>query len=166
MDAWNELSPVARDATTFITEWGRYRYLRAPQGFHAAGDGYTKCYDDITVDVARKTKCIDDTILWDDNIANSFWHTIDYITLCSENGVVFNPNKFQFVQSEVEFAGLSITQTGIKPSKALTDAILNFPTPASLTDARSWFGLVNQVAYSISSSSMMQPFRELLKPGH
>ena len=34
LDAWNgyhslPLSPSARDATTFITEWGRYRYLRA-----------------------------------------------------------------------------------------------------------------------------------------
>jgi len=171
IDAWNgyhslQLSPAARDATTFITEWGRYRYLRAPQGFHAAGDGYTRCFDDITVDVLRKTKCIDDTILWDDDITKSFWHTIDYVALCAENGVVFNPKKFQFARKEVEFAGFSITETGIKPSKSLLDAILNFPTPANITDARSWFGLVNQVAYNISSSSMMQPFRELLKPGH
>jgi hypothetical protein len=56
LDAWNgyhslRLSAAIRDATTFITEWGRYRYLRAPQGFHAAGDGYTQCFDDITADV-------------------------------------------------------------------------------------------------------------------
>ena len=36
LDAWNgkhsvSLSSDAQDATTFITEWGRYRYLRAPQ---------------------------------------------------------------------------------------------------------------------------------------
>ena len=33
--------------TTFITEWGRYMYLRMPQGFFAAGDAYTRCYDKI-----------------------------------------------------------------------------------------------------------------------
>ena len=40
LDAWNgyhslPLSQQAQDATTFITEWGRYRYRRAPMGFHA-----------------------------------------------------------------------------------------------------------------------------------
>ena len=162
LDAWNgyhslHLSPSARDATTFITEWGRYRYLRAPQGFHAAGDGYTKTFGGITVDVKHKTKCIDDTIQWDSDIAKGFWHTVEYITLCASNGGVFNPKKF---------AGFSITEDGIKPSKSILEAILNFPKPANTTDARSWFGLVNQVSYNISSSDMMQPFRDLLKPGH
>lgn len=56
LDAWNwyhslPLSPTARDATTFITKWCRYQYLRAPQGFNASGDGYTRQFDDITVDI-------------------------------------------------------------------------------------------------------------------
>ena len=171
LDAWNgyhslHLSPSARDATTFITEWGRYRYRRAPQGFHAAGDGYTKSFDDITMDVQRKTKCIDDTLLWDSDITSSFWHTIDYIDLCASNGIVFNPTKFHFAKREVEFAGFTVSETGIKPSAALLDAILKFPKPNNITDARSWFGLVNQVAYNIATSDYMHPFRDLLKPGN
>ena len=170
LDAWNgyhsmRLDPGASTATTFITEWGRYRYLRAPQGSHVAGDGYTKAYDDFTIDVPRKTKCIDDSLLWDTNIEGCFWHTVDYITLCARNGVVFNPSKFQFARDEIEFAGFNITWTGLKPSTHLLEAIKDFPKPQNITDARSWFGLVNQVAYSISSSETMQPFRDLLKPG-
>ena len=170
LDAWNgyhslKLSDAARDATTFITEWGRFRYRRAPQGLHSAGDGYTKSYDDITIDVQRKTKCIDDTILWDDTIASSFWHTIDYINLCSSKGIVFNPSKFQFAREEVNFAGFTLAPDGIRPTPDLLQAIATFPKPTNITDARSWFGLVNQVAFSIADSSAMQPFRELLKPG-
>ena len=75
-------------------------------------------------------------------------------------------SQFHFGQKEVEFAGFSITEQSIKPSKSILEAILNFPKPAKITDARSWFGLVNQVSYNISSSDMMQPFRDLLKPGH
>ena len=79
LDAWNgyhsvKLHPESREATSFITEWGRYRYLRAPMGFHASGDAYTKRFDDITSDVERKTRCIDDTILWDMNMESAFWH--------------------------------------------------------------------------------------------
>ena len=114
LDAWNgyhsvPLSPSARDATTFITEWGRYRYLRAPQGFHASSDGYTKRFDDITSGFPRVTRCEDDSLLWDDNIATSFWHTLSYIHLCAINGIVFNPDKFKFAKDSIEFAGFDIT---------------------------------------------------------
>ena len=95
----------------------------------------------------------------------SFWHTIDFLIHCSNNGVVFNPKKFKFCQSEVDFAGFRITANGMKPSDSLMDAIASFPKPRCITDARSWFGLVNQVAYSFSVSKVMLPFRELLKPG-
>jgi hypothetical protein len=170
LDAWNgyhsmRLNPNASSATTFITEWGRYRYLRAPQGSHVAGDGYTKAYDDFTIDFPRRTKCIDDSLLWDDTIEKSFWHTMDYISLCAKNGVVFNPKKFHFAQDEIEFAGFNITSNGIKPAASILNAIRDFPKPQNITDARSWFGLVNQVAYTINSSSAMEAFRQLLKPG-
>ena len=81
LDAWNgyhsvPLSGEARDATTFITEWGRYRYLRAFQGFQASNDGNTKRFDDITEDFPCIARFVDDSILWDDDVALSFWHTV------------------------------------------------------------------------------------------
>jgi hypothetical protein len=47
MEAWNGYHAVAiakedRHVTMFITPWGRYRYITLPQGFIAAGDGYTE----------------------------------------------------------------------------------------------------------------------------
>ena len=168
LDAWNGyhsllLDPVSRDATTFITEWGRYRYLRAPQGFHAAGDAYTRRFDDITVDMPWKSKIVDDSILWDDTVNDAFWHTVDYITQCSQNGIIFNPSKFKFACDIIDFGGFTITPSGIRPSNSITDAILNFPVPTDITGVRSWFGLVNQVAYAFSMTEEMLPFRELLK---
>ncbi len=170
VDAWNgyhslPLAPDARDATTFITEWGRFRYLRSPQGFHAAGDAYTKAFDDITTDFNRKTKCVDDTLLWDSDIESAFWHTVDYITLCGVNGIIFNPKKFHFAKSEVDFAGFTVTSTGIKPTQNMLSAIKDFPKPKDIMGARSWFGLVNQVSYAFSMTDEMLPFRDLLKPG-
>ena len=40
--------------TTLITEWGRFMYLRMPQGYLASGDTYTRRYDEIIKDVPRK----------------------------------------------------------------------------------------------------------------
>ena len=167
LDAWNgyhslALDENAKNATTFITEWGRYRYCRAPQGYHASGDAYTRRFDDITANFERVSRCVDDSLLWDDDIEGAFWHTFEYISHCAKNGIVFNEEKFQFAQENVEFAGFELTTDGYRPPKKVLETIKNFPTPKSITDVRSWFGAVNQVSYAFSQSQTMAPFRDLL----
>ena len=169
MDAWNGYHSIPlheddRHLTTFITPWGRYRYCVAPQGYIASGDGYTRRYDEITSDVPRKTKCIDDTLLWDDSIHESFLHTIDYLDMCGNHGITLNPQKFAFAKTTVEFAGFEVTPTTVRPCSQFIDAILQFPVPKNITDVRSWFGLVNQVSYAFATADRMFPFRNLLKP--
>ena len=63
----------------------------------------------------------------------------------------------------VEFGGLQISPTSVSPSQHMLDAIQNFPVPKTITDARSWFGLINQVAWAYSLSPIMLPFRDLVK---
>ena len=158
-----ELDEESQPLTTFITEWGRYMYKRMPQGYLASGDAYTSRYDQIIADVPRKVKIVDDTLLWDFSVEEAFYHTFDYLSLCYQNGVVINESKFKFCEKDVQFAGLNMTTTGVAPSLTMLSAITNFPTPSNLTDARSWFGLVNQVAWAYSLGPVMQPFRELVK---
>ena len=169
-DAWNGYHSVAlckedRALTTFITPWGRYRYMTAPQGYIASGDGYTRRFDEIASDVPNKTKCIDDTIMWSDSITAAFHQAVEWLHLCGNNGITLNPSTFVFAQDNVEFAGFEITPTRVRPSRKLLESILDFPTPANITDIRSWFGLVNQVAYAFAAAERMLPFRALLKPG-
>ena len=42
--------------------------------------------------------------------------------------------------------------------------ITEFPTPKNITDVRSQFGLLNQVAYAFSMAEQILPFKDLLKP--
>ena len=168
-DAWNgyhsvALHPDDRHFTTFITPWGRYRYKTAPQGYIASGDGYTRRYDEIVSHIPQKTKCIDDTLLWSSTIADSFMQAQEWLDICGRRGITLNPSKFRFAMETVEFAGFEITNERVRPCKKYTKAISDFPTPTSLTDVRSWFGLVNQVAYAFSMTDIMLPFRALLKP--
>ena len=51
-DKWNGYHsiPIAEEdihLPIFITEWGRYCYLVAPQGYVASGDAYNARYDEI-----------------------------------------------------------------------------------------------------------------------
>ena len=168
-DAWNGYHSVPirkedRHFTTFITPWGRYRYKVAPQGFLASGDAYTQRFDAIITDFRDKVKCVDDTCMWADSIEAAFFQTCNWLDLCARNGITLNPKKFQFCQDSVDFAGLTITPTNVKPSAKFLDSIEKFPEPKDITGARAWFGLVNQGAYAFSMAREMKPFRHLLKP--
>ena len=150
-DAWNgyhsvPLHPDDRHFTTFITPWGRYRYCTAPQGYIASGDGYTRRYDEIVSSIPDKTKCVDDALLWADTIEECFFQAVNWLDICGRHGITLNPAKFKFARDEVEFAGFEITSNTVRPCKKYIRAISDFPTPQSLTDVRSWFGLVNQVS--------------------
>ena len=54
--------------------------------------------------------------------------------------------------------------TFITSSQKYLRAIRSFPTPQNITDIRSWFGLINQVAYIFIMIERMSPFHSLLKP--
>ena len=168
-DAWHgyhsiELHEEDRHLTTFITPRGRFRYRVAPQGYIASGDGYTRRFDEIVMDFPRKTKCVDDAILWSSSIEEAFFHAVNWLDVCGSNGIVLNPSKFVFAKQTVEFAGFEITPTTVRPCPRYLTAIKDFPTPQNITDIRSWFGLVNQVSYAFASAERMLPFRNLLKP--
>lgn len=168
-DAWNGYHSVPlreedRHLTTFTTPWGLFRYKRAPQGFLSSGDGYNRRFDDIAAHVMRMERCVDDSLLHDSDLEAHWWRVIEFLELVGNNGIVLNPEKFQFSQDAVEFAGFRISATSVEPLPKYIDAIRNFPTPTNIRDIRSWFGLVNQVSHYAQLRDMMEPFRKFLSP--
>ena len=168
-DAWNGYHSVPlresdRHLTTFITPFGKWRYTRAPQGFLSSGDGYNKRFDGVISEYVRKERCIDDTIHYDEDIQEHWWRTIDILRTMGAAGIVLNPDKFQFCQKQVDFAGFRISELSIEPLPKYIDAILSFPTPKSIKDIRSWFGLVNQVANYAQLREFLALFRPFLSP--
>ena len=166
-----ELAEEDRHMTTFATEWGKYRYRRAPQGWLSSGNSYGRSTDDVmedcpsNPDVRDWEKIVDDIINWTESVEEAFHRICSIISHCNKHGMVFSAAKFKFARREVEFAGFMITDEGIKPVDKYTDSIRNFPTPKNITEVRSWYGLINQVAYCFCKTETMAPFRHLLSPG-
>ena len=168
-DAWNGYHSVPlqdsdRHLTTFITPLGKWRYTRAPQGFLSSGDGYNRRFSAIIADFVRKERCVDDTIFYDDSLQQHWWRTIEFLTLVGGAGIVLNPEKFQFAERSVDFAGFRISESVVEPLPKYLNAIQNFPTPKNITDVRSWFGLVNQVANYAQLRDILAPFKPFLSP--
>ena len=109
------------------------------QGFLSAGDAYTNRMDRLLKDMERQRRCVDDTLLYDSNIEESFYRAGQFLDTCGNNGIILNPKKFKFAETEVDFLGFSITDSGVKPTTEFLSNILNFPTPTNLTYVRSWY---------------------------
>ena len=90
------------------------------------------------------------TLLWSNDLENSFWQAIEWLDICGRHGITLNPDKFVFGADTVTFAGFEITLDSVRPARKYLDAIQNFPRPCNITDIRSWFGLVNQVSYAFA----------------
>jgi hypothetical protein len=169
LDNWHgyhslRIAPEDSDLTQFVTTWGRYRYLTAPQGLLSAGDAFTQRLDIKTEGIERLERCVDDNLLYDMTIEEQFFRVCDYLALCARDGVIFNPKKFQFAEDVVDFLGFTVTASGVTPTSGFMKNILNFPSPKNITDVRSWFGAVAQISYSFASALVMAPFRHLLSP--
>ena len=144
-DAWNGFHsiPIAEEdqhKTMFITEYGSNMYKRGPQGWLSTGDAYTARFDSLTEDIKNKTKCIDDTVSWNKDLESAFWDAIRWLERCGSNGIILNPEKFEFAKEDVEFAGFIIGMDDVKPSKKITEGIRNFPIPKNISDMRAFFG--------------------------
>ena len=155
---------------TFITEQGRFRYTRAPQGYGSSNDGYTQRTDTILngcpgkPEIQDYDKIVDDIIQWSDIVEQAFNRICSILSNCSKAGMVFNPDKFQLAKEELQYAGYMVGNVNIRPTDSYLQAIRDFPAPQNISDMRSWYGLINQVAYSFCKTPVSEPFRKLLKP--
>ena len=80
-DAWNGFHSVPLREhdrpLTFITPIGRYRYMRAPQGFVSSGDGYKRRFDEVLTDFECQKRCVDDTLIFYENVESHWWRSVN-----------------------------------------------------------------------------------------
>ena len=103
------------DKLCFVTQWGTYRYRVAPQGYLASG--YTHRFTQITQWIENKRTIVDDTVIWSDSVEENFNDVCKLLTICSEAGLIFISDKFQFGLDKVDFASLEITSEGVRPGR-------------------------------------------------
>ena len=158
------LDPESQKLTTFITPHGRYRFLRAPYGLSSISEHYDRRMYEAFQDLQDYRRIVDDVVIYDGDKDTHTEHVRQFLHRCEERGISLNKDKFQFCQEHVEFAGFNLSEDGYKVSSDITKAIADFPSPATRTDLRSFFGLVNQLSGSSSQiANVMAPLRPLLQ---
>ena len=160
--------PLAEECqalTTFITPWGRYKYLRAPMGLRSAGDEYDRRGDLAFSGITNLGKIRDDTLLWDSTFSAHVDRVRRVLLRCREHGITLNKLKFNFAQAQTSFCGFDISTNGISADPSKLRAIVEFPTPTNITELRSFLGLVNQLGeFTAEIASRAEDLRGLLRP--
>ena len=103
--------------------------------FFSSVDGYKQRFDAILADFPRKEWIINNTLHYDTDLKEHWRHTTDFLNMVGKAGIVLNLKKFQFAQRDVEFASFHISDHTIDPFPKYLNAIRDFLTPSSTSEA-------------------------------
>lgn len=160
-----ELAAEDQHLTTFITPYGRYKYLRGPMGFAATGDDFCRRGDVALQGITNCVKVVDDVLLYDEELLPHLSRVNEVLARCRASGITLNAEKFALAKPAVTFCGFVLSTDGISADPEKVRAIAEFATPANITDLRSFMGLVNQLTeFSPEISTAAQPLRPLMSP--
>ena len=149
--------------TTFITPFGRFKYLRAPYGISSISEHYNRRMDDAFAGLTGYCRIVDDIVIYNSDPAQHIDHVRQFLQRCAERQITLNTDKCEFAQPQVTFAGFTLSSQGYSVDKSITDAISKFPTPANRTDLRAFCGLANQLSASTATlADLMAPLQPLL----
>ncbi len=157
------LDEESQDLTTFITPFGRFKYLRAPYGLSSISEHYNRRMDEAFAGLPGFRRVVDDVVIYDHDRAQHTSHVRQFLQRCADMNITLNLSKWKFAQDTIDFAGFVLSQQGYKIDPSITRAIVDFPAPANRTDLRSFIGLVNQLSASTPViASLLAPLRPLL----
>ena len=80
--------------TTFLTPWGRFKFLRAPMGLSSTGDEYCRRGAEITNDLENTERVMDDTLIYDEILQDHYDKVRHYLQKCREHKITLNRDKF------------------------------------------------------------------------
>ena len=120
--------------TTFMTPFGRYKFLRAPFGICSISEHYNRRMDEALQGLSNFRKIVDDIVIYDDELTKHVEHVRRFLARCAEKGISLHRDKFKFAQKAVTFAGFELSQDGYKLDSSLLQAVRDFPMPSTVTE--------------------------------
>ena len=130
--------------TTFLLPSGRFRFLRAPMGLSCSSDEFCRRSDEVVAGLPGIRKLVDDILVQapDLKILNERIQAL--ITRCREHNFTLSRRKLE-IGEEVEFAGQMVSRHGVRPNPSFLQGLRDFPAPKTITELRSFLGMVNQL---------------------
>jgi hypothetical protein len=157
------LHPSCQHLTTFMTPWGRYKFLRASMGLSCSGDEYNRRADVAFAGVSNTVRVVDDLLRFDRTFSAHVAGVCAVLQAARVAGITFSREKFRFARDRISWVGYEIRHGGVTIEEAKLKALSQFPRPTNISELRSFMGLVEQLAgFSSEVAAAKGPLRPLL----
>ncbi|GKV27101.1 hypothetical protein SLEP1_g36308 [Rubroshorea leprosula] len=152
--------------TAFKTRDGLYKWMVMPFGLSNAPSTFMRLMNQVFRLFIGKFVVVyfDDILVYSKNGQEHLDHLRQVFEVLREQKLYANLKKCSFITTSVTFLGYIITAQGIKMDPSKIDAIVNWPTPTSMHDVRSFHGLASFYRRFIKNfSSIVAPITDSLK---
>ena len=126
------LTPNASRLCMVVLPWGIYEYLRLPMGLCNSPDIFQKNMSELMAGLEFCRAYLDDLLIISKGDFEQHLKQLEQaLTQLSEAGLKINASKSHFCQTELEYLGYWITQSGIRPVAKKVEAILRIKPPTN-----------------------------------
>ena len=159
-----KLSSRSSYLTTFITPFGRFRYVRVPMGIHSASEVFQREMINHFGNMDGVEIVMDDILIHGKDVKEHNERLRKVLDKAREINLKMNKAKCKIAVSEVDYVGHKITGEGLKPTEDRVKSIKELKAPKDVTELETILGMMAYVAKFIPNlSDINAPLRELKK---
>lgn len=160
------ISEGSRHLTAFVTPDGQYEYNRMPFGLANAPAVFQRMMNHVLGPARfdKATVYIDDLLIYGKTPAECIDRLEEVLGLLRKADLKLNLSKCNFLLNKINFLGYEISSAGVRPGKAKTQSVVDFPRPENVHNVRQFLGLVNYFRKFVQGfAQLAHPLTKLLK---
>ena len=158
------LSEESKQFLTINTSKGLYQYQRLPFGVASAPAIFQSIMDTILKGIDGVVCYIDDILITGRNDQEHLSRLEAVLSRLERYGVQLKWSRCGFLKKKVQFLGHVIDAEGVYPSPEKVQAIVEAPSPSTVTELRSFLGMLQYYGKFLPNlSTLLHPLNNLLR---
>lgn len=159
-----KLDEESSKLTTFLTPFGRYRFLRAPFGIKSIPEIYQRVMTEMIEDIEGAEVIVDDILVWGATVEEHDERLKRVLEKVKQYNLKLGQEKCQFRQESVDYVGHTITKEGLKTSPEKSRAVREMKKPEDKKELMTFLGFITYLQKFLPHmSEVSAPLRKLLE---
>jgi hypothetical protein len=161
--------PIAKEdrhKTAFSTANGHFEFKRMPFGLKSAPSTFQRMMNNVLSELIgdRCLVYMDDILIIGETLKEHNSKLRGVFQRLREYNLKIEPDKCEFLKEELNYLGHLVTPEGVRPDENKIKAVVEFPTPKTQKDIKSFLGLAGYYRKFIADfSAIARPLTNLLK---